>query len=279
MIRPELGVYLAVISAGRPGNVAASTALAGPATWYVGHGQLGAYAAQGAPALVEGGGLCASRNAALADAWARGLPCLQLSDDLRGLRSMPGRQRIPFGQVVAALHDALLAAGPPGRPARLAGVAPTDNALNYAPSRRLATAAYILGDLVLVAPCDQWWDTNLRLKEDYDYTLQHLAAHGCVARCNWLLATFDHRTNAGGAVAYRTPAAERAAIAYLRAKWPGQLAPNPRRPGEVLLRWRPDRLPQPLGDILGARATLRAVARNIPEGSPAPDVAPVGAGP
>jgi len=77
------------------------------------------------------------------------------------------------------------------------------------------------------------------LKEDYDYTLQHLRAYGQVARLNRIMPTFRHRSNAGGAVAYRTPDLEVQAIAYLRAKWGDCIRPNTRRPHEVLLRWKP----------------------------------------
>ena len=74
MRRRDLGCYLAVISHARPGNVPAMTAQAGPATWYVGGGEAVAYSEAGTPAAFESGPLCASRNAALRDAWAAGLP-------------------------------------------------------------------------------------------------------------------------------------------------------------------------------------------------------------
>ena len=77
----------------------------------------------------------------------------------------------------------------------------------------------------------------MTLKEDYDYTCQHLARYGLVARCDLILAEFAHRSNAGGAVAYRTGERERDMIRHLMKKWPGKFRMNPKRANEVIMRW------------------------------------------
>jgi hypothetical protein len=235
-------LHVAVISARRPHAVPAMLAhlgdLAGDTTWYVGAGESDAYRAAGAAATVEAGALCPARNAALDDAAARGRDCLQLSDDLRWVGWAHGRtadsvERLSLRAAAVLLGRALADAGP----AELAGVAPTANA--YFAGAGIQSTHFVVGDLMLVrAGCPLRFDETLLLKEDYDYTCQHLARYGRVARVGRLLASFAHRSNPGGAVAYRTAAAEQAAIARLMARWPNAIAPNPRRANEVLLRWK-----------------------------------------
>jgi hypothetical protein len=214
------------------------TDLIGDASWYVGAGESGDYSE--AASVVESGGLCPSRNAALRDAWRHGAPCLQVSDDLRKVEKpvWSGSRGKYVGEIIAFSEAVrcLLAMGDLHR-ARLCGVAPTPNPFYFNPSRAVTTRAFIVGDLCLLFPCDLWWDERLRLKEDYDMTLQHVRRYRRVARCNGILATFLHRQNAGGAVSYRTAELERRTIAYLKAKWPDRIRDNPRRPNEVLLRF------------------------------------------
>lgn len=236
-------VHVAIISSGRPGNVPAMTELCKPyvPTWYVGDGDAGDYRYAGAARVLEVGWLCESRNAALDAAALLGQPCLQLSDDLRALSVAHGParhqvERITLPDAVQLLQDALATTG-----AHLAGAAPTANP--YFAKARIHPSAFIVGDLMLVAAdCPLRFNEAMRLKEDYDYTCRHLHRYGKVARVDWLLATFTHRTNRGGAVAFRTPEAEQRAIAQLRDAWPGVFKDNPKRPNEVLMRWPQGRL-------------------------------------
>jgi len=208
--------------------------------WFVGEGEADAYRAAGAERVTESGGLCVSRNRALDDALAAGARLhLQLSDDLTRLGwahgvTRPEVESIDVGEACRRMAIALKSTG-----AALAGGSPTDNPYFAKPG--IGATNFIVGDMVLVrldGPRTPRWDVNLSLKEDYDYTLQHLTAYGKVARCNALLASFKHRTNVGGAVNYRTADLEQANIAYLIGKWPGSLRLNPKRPNELLLRWR-----------------------------------------
>lgn len=237
-----MDVYTAIVSSGRAGNVPAmnrhTDGLVGPVVWYVGAGEAADYRYCGAAHVVEGGPLCEARNRALDDAQDKGMHCLQLSDDLRRVSVAHGNTRdqvepITLLDAVGSLAEALFE-----HDAHLAGAAPTANP--YFSKLRVHRSAFIVGDMVLVrAGCPLRWDEQLPLKEDYDYTCQHLARYGVVARADYLLADFLHRRNKGGAVAYRTSALEQQAIARLQAKWPGVIVPNPRRQDEVLLRWRP----------------------------------------
>lgn len=243
MTEPEAPiVHVAIISSGRPGNVAAMQAhtdpMGQPVTWYVPTDQVGDYEYAGAGPVVGVDGLCAARNAALDAAREQLLPCLQLSDDLRRVSWAHGQTRdqveaTDLGAVVANMVLEL-----EGLQAQLCGVAPTANP--YFSRQRVHRSGFIVGDLILVgAGCPLRFDEQLRLKEDYDYTCQHLEAYGQVARLDYVLAEFAHRTNRGGAVAVRTPEVEQESIARLVKKWPAHIRLNPRRANEVLLRWKP----------------------------------------
>tara|TARA_R110002020_G_scaffold106942_7_gene248653 strand:- start:1854 stop:2561 length:708 start_codon:yes stop_codon:yes gene_type:complete len=216
------------------------------ATWYIGddadeaHG----YRMAGAKQVVRAGSLMKARNMALNDALQAGLPCVQLSDDLRKLEiaiSKDNKDNSPIS-VQAASHAILQSMKDIG--AHYGGCAPTANAFYFNPHKRLTTNAFIVGDFTVYDASATngsgkllRFDEEMTLKEDYDFTCQHLESYGVVARCNNILATFSHRTNSGGAVSYRTSAEEQKNISILRNKWGDVIRPNPKRENEVLLRW------------------------------------------
>lgn len=238
--------YVAVISAGRSGNVPKmmdhGLADVGPVTWFVPPGQGPDYGYAGAEHVVEADGLCGARNAALVRQGTEHptLPCLQLSDDLKGVRLANGTKRentraVSVREAVALMDQVRRDTG-----AQLVGVAPTANP--FYSRQRVHSTGFVVGDMVLVGPaCPVMWDEGIPVKEDYDYTLRHLERYGQVARCDWILADFAHRTNKGGAVATRKadPTVEDVAIARLLERWPEHIKLNPRREREVLLRWKP----------------------------------------
>jgi hypothetical protein len=230
-------VFVAVISARRPHRVRPMTRWTGEATWIVAPEDVPAYRAEidklglELP-LVPVEGLAAARNRALDLAFERGVPCLQVSDDLSGLwRLLPDGStcELSFDGAARLLREELEMSD-----FRLAGAAPTDNPF-YA-SEHTGSAHFIVGDLILVGPTPLRFDERFLLKEDYDYTCQHYATYGGVVRLNWLLARFAHRTNPGGAVAIRTAELERRMIALLKGKWGDWIRDHPKRPNEVILR-------------------------------------------
>merc|ERR1711920_204148 len=89
-----------------------------------------------------------------------------------------------------------------------------------------------------MSPCR--FDEQMTLKEDYDFTCQHIDQHGSVYRCNRMFVHARHATNAGGAVDARDKQGkkERYNIAILQAKWPGVFRLNGKRKDEVILNWR-----------------------------------------
>jgi hypothetical protein len=226
---------VAVVSAGRPGRVAPTAAQAEGLElhWYVPMPEVMEYYRAGA-AFVTGceGGLSEARNLALADADGRWN--VQLSDDLRRLKVLTalGAKPVALAGALGVLLNLTQA-----HEAHLGGAAPTDNAL-FARGPRLSYDKFIVGDLMVIdSASTPRFDPAIRLKDDYDFTLQHLATYGIVLRWDHLLASWDHRTNRGGCVAYRTPEVEQADIIQLRAKWPGCIVDNRRRPNEILMRW------------------------------------------
>lgn len=227
-----------VISAGRAANVAAMAPLLTGlnATWVVPPDEVDTYAAAGAPAWGVDGALCEARNAALDAAFADGAWCVQLDDDLRKVKRLGSDDAwhpVPAAAAIAALADALAS-----RPyARLAGAAPTDNPY-FARGGITREWGFILGSMTVTAPTPLRYDTSLTLKEDWDYTCQHLWHYGGVVRCDSVLPTFLHYSNKGGAQRYRDDRLEAEITARLLDRWPGLLRPHSRRTNELALRRR-----------------------------------------
>lgn len=232
----KLAVY--VISAGRPGNVAAmAPQLAGlHATWVVPPDQAQTYRDAGAAAWGVDGRLSEARNAALDAAFGIDAWCVQLDDDLRRVKTLDRDGAWHPVPLKAALAD--IATALDGHPlARLAGAAPTDNPY-FARGGPVRTWAFVLGSLTVTKPTPLRYDTDLTLKEDWDYTCQHLSRYGAVVRCDSVLPTFVHYTNAGGAQRYRNDQLETDITQRLLDRWPGLLRPHPRRDHELALRRR-----------------------------------------
>lgn len=193
------------------------------------------YRCNGAIMVRVGGGLIESRNAALEDCFRENQICVQISDDLERitLNDFSGKTTKKQVTVREALDD-LVPEFWSVCPYKLAGLPPTDNpfyALNRAERDK-----FCVGDFLMVKPTLLRFDTEIRLKEDYDYTLQHIERHGGTVRYGKYLATFKHYKNPGGAVSYRTEQLEQKTIHQLKNKWPGCFADNPKRPNEILMQ-------------------------------------------
>lgn len=238
MLRKDLGnVWLSIISCNRPENVKKMEDLVGPASWYVGHGEKKTY--KDATRVVDSGLLCESRNAALDDAFKKKVPCVELSDDLSRVRivktvakDVTRLKDIDLKKAVEYMQRLGKRYG-----VKLVGVAPTTNLFFFNEKRKYSFKNFIVGDFIMVFPSDLRFDCDISLKEDYDFTLQHLKTFGKVLRCNDVFAYFSHRKNKGGAVRYRTSELEQSTIEYLKKKWPGHITDNARRPNEILMKW------------------------------------------
>tara|TARA_R110000796_G_scaffold207106_1_gene323439 strand:- start:489 stop:1205 length:717 start_codon:yes stop_codon:yes gene_type:complete len=63
------------------------------------------------------------------------------------------------------------------------------------------------------------FDTRLKVKEDYDYSMQHIAKYGGILRYMKYGIDVIHLTNKGGCVSYRTKDIEMDAYETLKKKW------------------------------------------------------------
>lgn len=223
---------IAIISARRPNAVEKMKQFAPDAYWFVAIGDKNAYQQAGAVNVIESGALCESRNLALETAFQKNIPCVQLSDDLTKLQHIDDELKLwdlTLNDAITAMAKITQSMG-----VKLAGVAPVANTFYYSKDKPVKTQHFIVGDMIYVEPSKPRFDTELHLKEDYDFTAQHIAIYGGVARCDFIFASFKHRTNAGGAVTYRTPEIEQNAIARLQEKWGSAIRLNKRRENEVL---------------------------------------------
>lgn len=231
---------VAVVSAGRPGNVPAMAALFEdtPLIWYVPADQAGDYMycrATVRPVLYPVGDkpLIYQRNAVLDDHEQSTVAITD--DDLRRCAwTEPDgtNAKVPLtaSEAVRRLTDGLEAS-----PYQMAGAAPTDNP--FFCRRSLTTDGFIRDGITVHKPHGLRYDRRLPLKQDYDMTLQHLETFGGVLRVDHALFSYQQRVKKGGCD-YRTPEAEEAAIEVLLAKWPGVLVRHATRPHEVSIRWR-----------------------------------------
>jgi len=256
-LTPLSGFYFACISCKRPGNVCAVEGkLKGcDVTWIVGAGDKASYEAAGAAKVVEGGGLCASRNLALALAFKAGKVCVQVSDDIKSLSfvASPEDSNWVKPKSIQAANErakrAEVCVASLGRCAqyiesqaratdsKLGGTYPCGNPGQACGGPVVAAEHFIVGDFTVALPSPERFDESMTLKEDYDFTCTHIQAHGRVARCNRLLILAEHYVNAGGAVAVRNASREKANIKHLRTKWPGVFLGSPRGDTEVRLIW------------------------------------------
>jgi hypothetical protein len=208
------------------------------AIWCVGYEEGPIYEKLGAKYVIETGGLVDSRNAAIQRAHSMKQDCIMVEDDLEKIECAVSNnnrhnQPITFEQAIKLMYKA---SNDIGERAYLIGVAPTANAFYFNPLKPYSFLHFIVGSLIIVRRgADLLFDKQFKLKEDYDYTLQHIQTWGLVLRCNEILASFKHYGNKGGAVDYRTDDLEQDMIQALQDKWGAIIRLNPRRRNEILL--------------------------------------------
>jgi len=191
------------------------------------------YLENGAKEVVVSGTLMDSRNASLEYCFKLGKICIQLSDDLERImiNDFTGKRTHSYTNAKNVIDTVL--------PHFIesdyyfAGFPPTNNP--FFALKEYEYDKFIVGDFIIIKPNQLRFDTNLRLKEDYDYTLQHIKElNGCV-RYGAFLNSFKHYSNKGGAVAYRTSQLEQETIKYLQTKWGECIKLNTKRENEILI--------------------------------------------
>lgn len=100
------------------------------------------------------------------------------------------------------------------------GINPVADRLAYRVYTPFSTVSYIGGPFQAVRrETPLRYDENLPLKEDYDFTLQHLNHHRRVWRFNAYSYRVRQHEQAGGCAAYRTLQREHEQFQALRRKW------------------------------------------------------------
>ncbi len=191
------------------------------------------YIRNGAKQVKQSGSLMDSRNSALEYCFKLGLICVQLSDDLEkiSVNDFTGKRTGETVTAIEAIEDIMpyfLNSKP-----LFAGLPPTDNP--FFALKKFEYDKFIVGDFIFVKPCLFKFDNNLKLKEDYDYTLRNISEGFGTLRFGKYLATFKHYKNKGGAVDYRTTELEQKTIKQLKEKWGECIKLNPKRENEILL--------------------------------------------
>merc|ERR1711971_21200 len=228
--------------------------------WYVDADSLEEYRALGLKAVV-GGKLTPARNLALKDARAQGKVCVECSDDISSWEYRHGDQA--HDRTMDALNDAhdnakhfvvspvaaarFMIAKMRGAPdevkPRLGGVYCLSSCSRTFASDPVARHHFVIGDYFVDDNSGIWFDTNLTLKEDYDFTCSHIHQCGSIMRFNRMTISAKHYSNEGGACSNRdgNGVEERKNIAILMKKWPNAICHHTTRKNEVNLRWKGNR--------------------------------------
>jgi len=116
---------------------------------------------------------------------------------------------------------------------KLWGVYPVPNAfyMDNGMSRNNFVIATFMGIIV----SNLRFDSDLILKEDYDFTLQNIMIGGTL-RYNFITVKAKHYVNSGGVKEIRDDKNEQKSIAVLKAKWGDWIKNNPRRKNEILIK-------------------------------------------
>lgn len=248
-------LHVCIISSERPTAVERMEKLLSglDPVWYVPEGQMADYLYAGATEVQEvckgsdpGGEdrptISDQRNVAL-DKTPASAYCVQINDDLAT------SDRFPTGlnwinpdtdEVHLDAEKAIgyVIEGMEQTHARLGGCAATTNAF-FVGAKEWGTKHFIMGQLMVIAPGETLrFSRVFGSKEDYDYTCQHLDTYGRVCRANRLLGNFKHNEKRGGWANYRSLEEQRLLSLALVERWHPHVVHNPRRDGEVLIKWK-----------------------------------------
>jgi hypothetical protein len=222
-------------SAGRPGNVEKHP-MGLVAFWVVPEDEADAYAEAGACTLPIGSRESAARaRNAILDHAGQHFPesMLAMVDDdiVRVEQVNPDtgeKWPILLATALGDMADRLASSD-----LRLMGAAPTTNA--YFTKRRTSFNLFAKSGTWVVRSSELRLDEGLRVKEDYDFNLQHYTAFGGWLRADDILVHSAKPTPTGGCAPLRATNADAEAVEYLLAKWPGLVRAHSTRVNEVTL--------------------------------------------
>jgi hypothetical protein len=220
-----------VISANRYNDLPFDNAQKEKYIFCVKNGQKELYQQNGCKEVYNTGNLMDSRNFALEHAFSNNNICIQLSDDIKKVTTNKNFFKKKVVKLDEAIED-IVSKFVKIKGVDLMGVPPTDN--YFFANKLVLENKFCIGDMLFIKPNELRFDTQLSLKEDYDYTLQHIQK-GKVLRYQKYLFTFKHYSNKGGAVDIRNDKEEQKNIMILKSKWGDKIRLNPKRKNEILI--------------------------------------------
>lgn len=122
------------------------------------------------------------------------------------------------------------------------------------------TSHFIVGDFMIIRPTYLRFNEEMRLREDYDYTIRHIKEYGGALRNIQVLPQSTHRINQGGAVDRRSGVLEQEHITKLQLKHPGWFR-KAHKPNEIeffTLKAHKSKYTKPSGDLPAVKAILQA---------------------
>jgi hypothetical protein len=221
-----------VISAGRYDKLNFNAEQKQKYIFCVKKGEKHLYEKHGCKNVFETGTLMQSRNAALDMAFNENKICVQLSDDLKKVttnKNFTLKKQVDIDFAIQELIKVFMKV----EGVYLMGIPPTSN--DFFAKSLISKNTFCIGDMLFIKPNDLRFDTSLTLKEDYDYTLQHLQKYKNCFRYQKYLFEFEHYKNKGGAVDYRTEKEEQKNIMILKSKWGDKVRLNTKRKNEILI--------------------------------------------
>jgi hypothetical protein len=221
-----------VISAGRYNKLPFNDYQKSNYIFCVKNGEKALYQNNGCKNVFETGTLIESRNAALKMAFDNNLICVQLSDDIKKVTTNKNFETKREVNLDLAINE-MINVFNKVEGVYLMGVPPTSN--DFFAKNKISKNTFCIGDMLFIKPNSLRFDNNLTLKEDYDYTLQHINKYGHCFRYQKYLFEFQHYKNQGGAVDYRTEKEEQKNINILFQKWGNKIRLNPKRKNEILI--------------------------------------------
>lgn len=176
------------------------------------------------------GNLCRVRNHIIDREMRRGVDvCLIVDDDLEGIYywqkgalAKPARIRVETKHFLAFVEKYSIMARDLG--AYLWGLNVNNDKACYREYTPFSTTAYIGGPFqAIMRGCELRYDEQLPLKEDYDFTLQHLNRYRCTFRVNKAYYMARQSEQRGGCATYRSMDREKEQLVALQQKWGSEI--------------------------------------------------------
>ena len=237
MFNEELDCFIGVVSYKRPHNVKDlhKTLGTNQITWYVRAEEEKLYQDEGAiTKVVKYSTLGDKRNKILQD--GKEYDTIFMDDDIERFRfaiNTKEEYNVTFQELVMEMKKKLNDV--PN--VKLCGVNSIAKPFFYNPKRPISLTNFCVGTISLVQKGSTiLHDTQFKMKEDYDFTLQHIKTYGGAVRLNYAMVKAKHWKNPGGQTEIRTDEIMDADIKRLQAKWGKCIQLNPKRAHEILLR-------------------------------------------